>query len=110
MAVKGEAWVWSQYKGVIGSQAEPPASPLPLFGAATNSPTFGAKRSKWGGAMALAMIIGLFLPKIAGLLLLLSLLMVVSGWEPERAEAFFKTVPGGGLALGLLALIDAILP
>jgi hypothetical protein len=104
---QGEAWVWSQYQGVVGETGET-AAPLPFFTGAADSPT--AKRTRWGVAFALAMGLGLFFPKIAFLLFIVAALMIASGLAPERFEEFFGAVPGGGFVLKLLAVVDALLP
>lgn len=109
MAGQGEAWVWSAYRGVVDGEAgTETAAPLPLFGAAAESPM--AKRVSWGTAFALAMSLGLFFPKIAFLLLIVAALMIASGTAPERFEEVVNGLPGGGLVLKLLAMIDALLP
>jgi hypothetical protein len=107
MKGQGEAWVWSEYRGVVDSK-EGDAAPLPLFGATGGSAT--AKRTSWGVAFALAMGLGLFFPKIAFLLLILAALMIASGLAPEAFEEFFNGLPGGSLVLKLLAVVDALLP
>jgi hypothetical protein len=108
MTGRGEAWVWSQYRGVVDEDATAKAAPLPLFGATAETTT--AKRTSWGVAFALAMGLGLFFPKIAFLLLIIAALMIASGLAPERFEEFFGALPGGGVVLRLLAIIDALLP
>jgi hypothetical protein len=106
MKGQGEAWVWSQYRGVVDEESA--AAPLPFFGGASESAT--AKRTRWGVAFALAMGLGLFFPKIAFLLFILAALMIASGLAPERFEEFFGALPGGGFVLKLLSLVDALLP
>lgn len=107
MKGEGEAWVWSQYSGVLDGKTEG-AGPLPLFDAAESSTA--SKRVSWGFAFALAMGLGLFFPKIAFLLLIIAAMMVASGLAPERFEAFCDGIPGGNLALRLLAVVDTLLP
>ncbi|WP_363349327.1 hypothetical protein [Methylocystis echinoides] len=108
MADTSKAWVWSQYRAVAGED-KATANPLPLFG---NSSTEGAGlsgRTRRGAALALAMIIGLFFPKIAFLLLVLAVLLILSGLEPTRFQAFMETVPGGSVLLKVLGMLDALL-
>ena len=106
MTEMSQAWVWSQYQGVVSGGSHP-AAPLPLFGATG----FGsANRTKRGIFVATAMIIGLLFPKIAFLLLIFSGFLILSGLEPKRFEDFFNEVPGGSIVLRILAISDAILP
>ncbi|MGJ0507098.1 MAG: hypothetical protein ACR652_08165 [Methylocystis sp.] len=112
MNEQGTAWVWSQYRGLITDEAS--AGPLPLFGrtAAPEGDERGrgvSGRLKRGAALAAAMTIGLFFPKIAGALLLLSALMLISGVEPERFDQLCRNIPGGGVILGVLAFVDSVL-
>lgn len=103
----GEAWVWSQYRGVA-EEEKGSSEPLPLFGAATASGS--SKRTSWGVAFALAMGLGLFFPKIAFLLLILAAMMIASGVAPERFEEFCNSLPGGSVVLRLLSVVDTLLP
>lgn len=107
MKGEGEAWVWSQYRGVLDGETES-AGPLPLFGVAESSAS--SKRVSWGFAFSLAMGLGLFFPKIAFLLLIIAAMMVASGLAPERFEAFCNGIPGGNLVSRLLAFVDTLLP
>lgn len=107
MKGEGEAWVWSQYQGVVEARCESGGA-LPLFGGAADAPS--SKRKSWGVAFLLAMSLGLFFPKIAFLLLILAAMMIASGMAPERFEEFCKTLPGGGLVLRLLSFVDTLLP
>ncbi|RTL80202.1 MAG: hypothetical protein EKK29_19870 [Hyphomicrobiales bacterium] len=109
MTDTSKAWVWSQYCAVVPDD-EATAKPLPLFGRGApedKSPTTG-DRTKRGLILAGAMIIGLFFPKIAFLLLVLSALMILSGLEPKRFEDFMETVPGGGVVLKILAISEQL--
>lgn len=116
MTDTSKAWVWGQYRGVV-SEDEASAVPRPLLG---GSPAEGgasnaagsqyARRTRWGLFLATAMIVGLAFPKIAFLLLIFSLLMILSGFDPKRFEDFFNALPGGNLVLGALAIADAFLP
>ncbi len=109
MTDTSKAWVWSQYCAVAPDQ-KPAEGPLPLFGgssaAETDSP---GGRTRRGAVLALAMVIGLFFPKIAFLLLVLAVLLVLSGMEPGRFENFMNAVPGGGAISKLVSTLDAVL-
>jgi hypothetical protein len=102
-----KAWVWSQYKGVMDENSAA-AKPLPLFGDPTTSTP--SRRIKWGGSLAVAMLVGLLFPKTAFLLLIFAGLLVLSGVAPDRFEEFFKQVPGGSIILKIVDFADAILP
>ncbi len=107
MTETSKAWVWSQYKAVMDDD-DAAAKPLPLFGnPATSTPS---KRIKWGGSLAVAMLVGLLFPKTAFLLLIFAGLLVLSGVAPDRFEEFFKQVPGGTVILKIVDVADAILP
>lgn len=105
MTDKPTAWVWSQYRAVV-SDDEAAADPLPLFGGASGQ---SGGRTRRGAVLAAAMIVGLFFPKIAFLLLITAVLMVLSGLEPQRFEDFMQTMPGGGVILKILAMADTLL-
>jgi hypothetical protein len=107
MQGEGEAWVWSQYQGVLDGETES-AAPLRLF--VTSETTASSKRVSWGLALALALGLGLFFPKIAFLLFIIATMMVASGMAPEWFEAFCKGIPGGNLVSRLLAVVDTLLP
>lgn len=108
MNEQGTAWVWSQYRGLITDEAS--AEPLSLFGRTAAPEGDERGRLRRGAALAAAMTIGLFFPKIAGALLLVSALMLISGVEPERFDQFCRNIPGGGVILGVLAFVDSVLP
>jgi hypothetical protein len=108
MSGKGEAWVWSQYRGVAGDVEKENPGPLPLFDATTGPGS--SKRTSWGVAFALAMGLGLFFPKIAFLLLILAVMMIASGMAPERFDEFCSSLPGGNLILRLLSFVETLLP
>jgi hypothetical protein len=101
-----EAWIWSQYKGVL-SEDRQTSAPLPLFG---ETVSVSGKRTSRGVSLAVAMIVGLLFPKIAFLLLIFAGIMIFSGLEPERFEDFCSQIPGGQFILKLLALTDALIP
>lgn len=109
MTDTSKAWVWSQYRAVV-PEDRATANPLPLFGSGSPEEK-GAPggRTRRGAALAIAMIIGLFFPKIAFLLLIVSALMILSGLEPKRFEDFMQTLPGGGAVMKLLAIVEALL-
>ena len=109
MTETSKAWVWSQYKGVAN---DADTAPLPLFGGSTtqSGDSTSSKRFRWGASLATAMLVGLFFPKIAFLLLILAGFMVLSSMEPKRFEDFCNQVPGGSIILKFLAVSDAFLP
>lgn len=109
MTGKNDAWVWSQYRGVSGGD-DAASEPLPLFGGGGAREADAAKRLKWGAALAGAMVTGLFFPKIASMLLIVAVLMLISGVEPERFEGLCGMLPGGKAVLGVLAFVDGLLP
>jgi len=111
MAGDKDAWVWSQYRGVTGGD-DAASEPLPLFGSGSGGDpeALARKRLGWGAALTGAMITGLFFPKIAAIVLIVSVLMLISGVEPERFEQLCGMLPGGKAVLGLLAFVDGLLP
>ncbi len=109
MTDTSKAWVWSQYRAVV-SEDKASANPLPLFGDASSDGTESSGgRTRRGATLAIAMIIGLFFPKIAFLLLVVSVLMTLSGLEPKRFDDFMQTVPGGSVVLKILAVTESLL-
>ncbi len=121
MTDKSVAWVWSHYKAVVteaqetsaGSQPPSPAEDnvIPFKrvnddAQETGGQAFAARRIKFGTALGLATLAGLFFPKIGILLLVFGALLVASSREPAKTEAFLAAVPGGSFANKFLGQVD----
>jgi hypothetical protein len=104
-----KAWVWSQYRANADERKAPDAA-LPLLGAfAAGEAESPGGRTRRGVMLAVAMFVGLFFPKIAFLLLIVAILLILSGMEPERFDNFMASVPGGGAVSRVVAIVDVLL-
>ena len=125
MSEQPQAWVWSQYKGVIsdanrqpGQSATPIARdkdrviPLKLVHTTDAAPaTRNAKpnRFKYGLLLLVAVLSGLLFPIAALLLIAVAGLLIASGKEPKKTEEFLASLPGGNLLNNLLSQCDRLL-
>lgn len=100
-----KAWVWSQYRAIVPDDAAS-ANPLPLFGGGSGQ---SGSRTRRGAVLAAAMVVGLFFPKIAFLLLVIAVLMIFSGLEPKRFDDFMEAVPGGAIIQKIVDVADSLL-
>lgn len=119
MTDRTDAWVWSQYKGVISeSKAEPspaattteervvPLRPVPSSTRGSASQKSTQHRSMYGVVIGLAVLAGLFFPTVAVLLLLVAALLIASGREPKKVDDFLASIPGGGFVNKALTQFD----
>ena len=121
MPDKTDAWVWSQYKSDISENKRPPTRqetrshreenvvPLgaglePSQGRSPKQPA--QRRMKYGIALSVATVVGLFFPTFAILLVLLATFLVLSGREPKKVGNFLATLPAGGHLIKALEQID----
>ena len=125
MAEQSQAWVWSQYQGVVsdkeasvsseGPKQQPRVENVEPFKPrlASEQSSFqqhaAPVRAKYGYVIAGAVIAGLFFPMIAMVLLLIAALLIFSGREPKKAQEFFNGVPAGAYIGKALDSIDSFL-
>ncbi len=121
MSDQSEAWVWSQYKGVIAQNtAEQPKKisesfdddrvvPIRLLKDPYTSPSTPVNRTKYGILIAAAVLVGLFYPWISIFFLVLAALLIASGLKHKQTEEFLASLPGGTLVNGFLSQLDKLL-
>lgn len=68
--------------------------------------TSAQRRVKYGVAVVLAAMAGLFFPTIATVLVILAGFLIAAGRDPNRIDDFLGSVPGGIYASKALAEID----
>lgn len=126
MSEVSQAWFWSQYRGVVSDEK----APVPPSGRPSQPPKEGnveqfkprlasaqdmlqekvaPVRAKYGYAIAGAVLAGLFFPMIAMVLLAIAALLIFSGREPKKAQAFLDGVPGGAYIIRALDSIDNLI-
>lgn len=121
MTDKTGAWVWSHYKAVVTDAAEnaagsqhpsaADANVIPFQRVREESQDAGgrasvARRMKFGAALGVATLAGLFFPTIGVLLLVFGALLVASSREPAKTAALLAAAPGGSFANKYLAQFD----
>lgn len=68
-----------------------------------------SNRMKYGIILGVGVLAGFLFPLLALLLLATAGLMIASGREPQKTEAFLNGFPGGNYVLKALTQIDDIL-
>jgi hypothetical protein len=112
MSDTSKAWVWDSYRGVVDAPAgtegarKETAEVVRLRTVASSGQRASGVRTKFGLAIAGALIVGAFFPLIAVLLFLIAALLIVSGREPEKTKEVFAGLPGGDLVEKALAQVD----
>ena len=109
MTEETKAWIWSRHKSVRAepdTQATHESKPVPpadgnvvrlklVSSAEPDLEQSKKRRIKYGGALAIGAIAGLFHPLAAMLLLVIASLLIASGKEPARTKKFLAALPTG---------------
>lgn len=125
MSEGSKAWVWSQYQGVVSDQTTASSSEgpsqrpkeenveqlKPRLASAQDKVQgkTGPVRAKYGYLIAGSVIVGLFFPMIAIVLLAIAALLIFSGREPRRAQEILDSIPAGAYISRALDSIDSFL-
>jgi len=126
MSEVSQAWVWSQYQGVVSDEkatapsSDRPSQPpregnveqfKPRLASAQDmlKEKVAPVRAKYGYVIAGAVLAGLFFPMIAMVLFVIAALLIFSGREPKKAQEFLDSAPGGSYIIRALNSIDNLI-